>query len=315
MAAFLLLFRKILRTELKLSWSKLYYLSKNLSTELRTTVNTILLSLIAVLTGFSTQAQTVISGTVTDSESGETIPFVNIYIKGTTAGATSGISGNYRISTTQVGDTLIASYIGFIPQKVAIKPGQTQTIDFALQSELVDLQELVFGREFASGVLPFQLFTAITVHRVAEYGMLLRAAGRTRELLVVASVTLGSNVVLAGFGAWAGGMSGSAWGTLIASAIGWLTALRYIGVALDVPVRLAFPWVRWLSAVAVSTLAALAAYIVTIPADVTSMARAGLQLLVFVALVVPGTRLLTRTSTPPADPPTDRTPAAMRSLM
>ena len=178
-----------------------------------------------------------------------------------------------------------------------------------------DLIPSVFGREFASGVLPFQLFTAITVHRVAEYGMLLRAAGRTRELLVVASVTLGSNVVLAGFGAWAGGMSGSAWGTLIASAIGWLTALRYIGVALDVPVRLAFPWVRWLSAVAVSTLAALAAYIVTIPADVTSMARAGLQLLVFVALVVPGTRLLTRTSTPPADPPTDRTPAAMRSLM
>ena len=111
---------------------------------MRTTVNTILLSLIAILAGFSTQAQTVISGTVTDSESGETIPFVNIYIKGTTAGATSGISGNYRISTTQVGDTLIASYIGFIPQKVAIKPGQTQTIDFALQSELVDLQELVF---------------------------------------------------------------------------------------------------------------------------------------------------------------------------
>ena len=178
-----------------------------------------------------------------------------------------------------------------------------------------DLIPSVFGREFASGALPFQLFTAITVHRVAEYGMLLRAAGRTRELLVVASVTLGSNVVLAGFGAWAGGMSGSAWGTLVASAIGWLTALRYIGVALDVPVRSAFPWARWFSAVALSTVAALVAYLLTIPANVTSMARAGLQLVVFVAVVVPGTRLLTRATTPPADPPTDQPPAALRSLM
>lgn len=178
-----------------------------------------------------------------------------------------------------------------------------------------DLIPSVFGREFASGVLPFQLFTAITVHRVAEYGMLLRAAGRTRELLVVASLTLGSNVVLAGFGAWIGGMSGSAWGTLIASAIGWLIALRYVGAALDLPVRLAFPWARWLSTVAVSTAAAVVAHVLTIPADVTSMARAGLQLLVFVALVVPGTRLLTRTTIPPADPPTDRTSTAMRSLM
>ncbi|MEO0492065.1 MAG: oligosaccharide flippase family protein [Actinomycetota bacterium] len=179
-----------------------------------------------------------------------------------------------------------------------------------------DLIPSVFGREFAAGVLPFQLFTAVTVHRVAEYGMLLRAAGKTRELLIVASVTLGSNFVLAGFGAWAGGMTGSAVGTLVASAIGWLTALHFIGQALDVSVRRAFPWARWLSAVGVSTAAACAAYLVAVPADVTSMARAALQLAVFLVLVVPGMRFLARTEASlPPDGPTERPPAAMRSLI
>lgn len=88
--------------------------------------------------------KTIITGTVTDAETGETIPFVNVYIKGTTAGATSGISGNYKIATSLDGDSLVASYIGYVPQIVIIKPGQENQVNFDLKSELVDLQELVF---------------------------------------------------------------------------------------------------------------------------------------------------------------------------
>ena len=88
--------------------------------------------------------QTIITGTITDAESGETIPFVNVYIKGTTAGATSGISGNFKIVTSLTGDSLVASYIGFVPQIVKINPGQEQEINFQLRSELVDLEEIVF---------------------------------------------------------------------------------------------------------------------------------------------------------------------------
>lgn len=177
-----------------------------------------------------------------------------------------------------------------------------------------DLIPSIFGAEFASGVLAFQLFTAITVHRVAEYGMLLRAAGKTRELLLVASVTLGSNVLLAGFGAWASGMTGSALGTLIASAIGWFTALHFIGQALEVPIRHAFPWVRWLRSLAVSAGAAVVAYLVAIPADITSIGRAALQLLVFVALVIPGMRYISDSGAPPPDEPVEPLPTAVRSL-
>lgn len=88
--------------------------------------------------------QTIITGTVTEAESGETIPFVNVYIKGTTAGATSGISGNYKIVTTQKGDSMVASYIGFVPQIIKIQPGKQQEINFTLESELVGLKEVVF---------------------------------------------------------------------------------------------------------------------------------------------------------------------------
>ncbi len=178
-----------------------------------------------------------------------------------------------------------------------------------------DLIVAVFGREFASGVLPFQLFTAITLHRVAEYGMLLRSAGKTRELLVVASVTLGANVVLAGLGAWLAGMTGSALGTLVASALGWFTALGYIGATLGVSVANAFPWVRWSSAVALSSISAVAAYALVATVDVTALARIGLHLVVFVGLVVPAMRALARRSPPDQPAPHHRAPTALRSLI
>ncbi len=177
-----------------------------------------------------------------------------------------------------------------------------------------DLVPAIFGDEFDRGVLPFQIFTAITVHRVAEYGMLLRAAGCTRELLHVASVTLGANVVLAGVGAWLGGMTGSAIGTLAASALGWWVALHHIGRVLDVPFRRAFPWRRWISSVLVSAAAALVAFGVARTLGVDGVARIVTELIAFVALAVPGLRVVAATAIDDQRPP-DRPPAALRSLI
>lgn len=177
-----------------------------------------------------------------------------------------------------------------------------------------ELIPAVFGDEFARGVLPFQIFTAITLHRVAEYGMMLRAADRTRELLQVAAVTLGANTVLAGVGAWLGGMTGSAYGTLAASTIGWMVALRHIGRALGVPMRQAFPWTRWIGAVVTCTTAAVIAWAVGGVLDVGGMASAGLQLLVFVVLVAPALGVVAA-ATPAALEPPDRPPAALRSVI
>lgn len=177
-----------------------------------------------------------------------------------------------------------------------------------------ELIPAVFGDEFRPGVLPFQIFTAVTVHRVAEYGMLLRAAGCTTELLRVASITLGANFVLAGTGAWLGGMSGSAWGTLMASAIGWLTALHFIGRVLEVPVRRAFPWRRWFSAVGICVIAALLAFAASRLFGVDGPAGVAVQVPVFIALVAPPLRLLAENTDPSPQPP-GLPPAPMRAML
>lgn len=175
-----------------------------------------------------------------------------------------------------------------------------------------ELIPAVFGEGFERGVLPFQIFTAVTLHRVAEYGMILRAAGRTRELLQVAGVTLGANLVLAGLGAWLAGMAGSACGTLLASTLGWMVALRNIGRALDVPMRHSFPWRRWLGAVAACASAAGIAWGAADAVGLDGLAGAGVQLVTFVVVVVPALGAVaaaTRTSLRPVRRP----PAALRT--
>lgn len=148
----------------------------------------------------------------------------------------------------------------------------------------------VFTADFRAGVVPFQLFTLVTLHRVAEYGMLLRAAGRTRPLLAVASVTLATNAVLAGLGAWLGGMTGASIGTVLASGIGWWVAIRYIATALEVPVRDAFAWQTWLGCVAWSAFAALTAQIATDLIAGGTSARISTKLIVFVSVFAAGLR-------------------------
>lgn len=138
-----------------------------------------------------------------------------------------------------------------------------------------EIMTFVFTDEFRRGVLPFQLFTLIALHRVAEYGMLLRAAGRTRDILVVAAWTLGTNTVLAAVGAVIGGMVGASLGTVVASGVGWWVALRRIAATFTVPVAAVFPWPIWSAVVVGSTAVAIAAHLVA-----SSFDRVGTRLMV-----------------------------------
>lgn len=81
---------------------------------------------------------------VTDAESGVPIPFVSVSLKGTLIGSETDFDGKYIISTGNVADTLLVSSIGFKPQKAPIKLYEEQTIDFVLEKEVTELDELVF---------------------------------------------------------------------------------------------------------------------------------------------------------------------------
>ncbi|AWW32338.1 SusC/RagA family protein [Echinicola strongylocentroti] len=86
------------------------------------------------------QAQTV-KGTVTDTDSGEPLPFVNVLLKGTTKGTTTDIDGNYSIDINSPEDVLVFSFIGFEAKEMTV--GNQSTINVQLQGNTKQLDEVV----------------------------------------------------------------------------------------------------------------------------------------------------------------------------
>ena len=92
------------------------------------------------LTGMS---QTVVSGKVTDANSGDPIPFANVIFKGTSTGITTDFDGNYKLKTTAPSDSLQASYVGYRPKTKIVKKGITQVVNFQLEELSANLAEVV----------------------------------------------------------------------------------------------------------------------------------------------------------------------------
>jgi O-antigen/teichoic acid export membrane protein len=105
-----------------------------------------------------------------------------------------------------------------------------------------DLVRLVFGPRFEDSVAIFRIYLLLMPLRVATYGIIPMAIGRTRINLVASLVVLGSNVVLALALVGPLGLKGPAWATVIATA---LTAVYYIvrlrGL-LGLSIGTLFPW-------------------------------------------------------------------------
>lgn len=89
------------------------------------------------------QAPTIITGTVYDSLTNEPMPFVNIILPGTKAGAVSDFEGKYTINTTVLADSIRAQYIGYKTRTLPIKNGVKQTINIPLSKNTVALGEIV----------------------------------------------------------------------------------------------------------------------------------------------------------------------------
>ncbi|MDX1640233.1 MAG: SusC/RagA family TonB-linked outer membrane protein [Balneolaceae bacterium] len=82
-----------------------------------------------------------VSGQVTDAASGEPLPGVNVVVKGTTMGTSTGPDGTYELNVTSLQDTLVYSFIGYQTQEVPIN-GRT-SIEVALQTQAVSGDEVV----------------------------------------------------------------------------------------------------------------------------------------------------------------------------
>jgi TonB-linked SusC/RagA family outer membrane protein len=86
------------------------------------------------------QQQVEISGTVTDAETGDPLPGVNIVVQGTTTGATTDMDGNYSIEAP-ADATLVYSFVGYQQQSLRVRG--RQEIDVALRQSVTELEEVV----------------------------------------------------------------------------------------------------------------------------------------------------------------------------
>jgi len=103
----------------------------------------VLLFLLFVVVRVVTGQNTVIRGEVTDSISGEYLPYVSILFKGTTIGTTTDLDGLYNFSAKTNATTLVVSYLGYTEKEVTIRPGRTNTIHIELAPTTINLNEVI----------------------------------------------------------------------------------------------------------------------------------------------------------------------------
>lgn len=85
--------------------------------------------------------QRTIRGEVTDELTEETLPGVNVVIKGTTKGTVTDLNGRYTLQASD-GDILLFSFVGMEPKEVEVETG-INIIDVQLTSEIEVLDEFI----------------------------------------------------------------------------------------------------------------------------------------------------------------------------
>jgi O-antigen/teichoic acid export membrane protein len=126
-----------------------------------------------------------------------------------------------------------------------------------------ELFEILFSHSYRTSVLPFQIFTLIGLHRVTEYGAVLRAAGRSVEIVYSSLILLGSNLVFGYIGLHMHGLVGLTMGSVLAFSVAWVWILSRLKNVFDVSMRHVFPWSAWTLSVVISCVTAAVAFYVS----------------------------------------------------
>ena len=99
------------------------------------------LCLLLLICPMLVQAQRIVSGKVTDSETGDNLPGVNIIVKGTNGGTTTDSNGSYQLNVPDENATLVFSFIGYVSTESVV--GNQTAINLKLVPDLKTLEEVV----------------------------------------------------------------------------------------------------------------------------------------------------------------------------
>ena len=101
------------------------------------------LLLLTLLLGPAAFAQTSdVSGTVTDAETGDPLPGVNILIQGTTFGTSTDINGRYDLALPTGNRGLLFTFVGYRDFETALPPG-VSVFDVEMEEDPLGLDEVV----------------------------------------------------------------------------------------------------------------------------------------------------------------------------
>jgi TonB-linked SusC/RagA family outer membrane protein len=107
---------------------------------IRKNLNVLILMLSLLLGNMAMAQQTVLTGKVTDSSSGEPLPGVSIVVKGTTNGTVTNFDGIFTLGAKK-GDVIQFSFVGYKMQEIIAQ--DQKNLSIALAEDKEELQEVV----------------------------------------------------------------------------------------------------------------------------------------------------------------------------
>lgn len=144
-----------------------------------------------------------ISGKVTSTEDGSPLPGVNIAVRGTNRGTTTGADGSYKINVDGQ-STLVFSFVGFQAQTISVV--DRTTINVVLATEIGSLEEVVvtalgITREKKSLGYASQEVKGDQVNTAKESNFINSLSGKVSGVEIKRNNNLGSssNIVIRGF--------------------------------------------------------------------------------------------------------------------
>lgn len=102
----------------------------------------ILLTLLCVLSPLHVLSQ--IKGKVVDAETGEPVPYANVYYqKQKTIGTNTSLNGRYTLQSPPASDTIVFSFVGYKTHKLYVERGARKTINVTLEDLGRELDEVL----------------------------------------------------------------------------------------------------------------------------------------------------------------------------
>jgi O-antigen/teichoic acid export membrane protein len=174
------------------------------------------------------------------------------------------------------------------------------TLGFVLAAP--ELLRILFGGKYPEAVLPFQIGTLLLLHRIADHGGTLRAAGDTPSLWRASWLVLALNAGLGIAATRRFGMVGMAGATLLATLIYWLYLLSRIARVTGTTLGSVVPWWLYARALLLASAAAAVAAVAVHWGPQSALLRLALKWSVFGTLYLAGVRGLGLSRLLPAVP-------------